>query len=193
MGAEALAAAYAANTGAIRFGLLLAMVSAALAIPFVAVIATQMRRIEGAFPVLTFTELVAGAVAVVILLVPTVMWTAAAYRPERAPEVIQGLNDFAWLFLLMTFAPFFVQLVSIGLAVLTDRRSPPLFARWVGYFNVWVAVLFMPGALITFFKTGPFAWNGLLAFWMPLSVFLLWFVVMFVVLVKAIRTPDAEG
>jgi hypothetical protein len=30
--------------------------------------------------------------------------------------------------------------------------------------NVAIALLFAPGGLITFFKSGPFAWNGLLAF-----------------------------
>ena len=193
MTAAEVADAYSQHTGTIRFGILLAMVSTALTLPFIAVIAVQMRRIENAFPILTFTELVAGAVTAMILLMPTVLWTAAAFRPDRNPEIILALNDLAWLFLLMTFAPFFIQLVSIGLAVLCDKREQPLFARWVGYFNIWAAILFMPGALITFFKTGPFAWNGLLAFWMPLTVFLGWYVVMFFALLKAIQTPAAEN
>ena len=48
-----------------------------------------------------------------------------------------------------------------------------------------------PGGLITFFKTGPFAWNGLLAFWVPLVIFFVWFLVMFVALLKTIREQES--
>ncbi|MGR8921033.1 MAG: hypothetical protein ACU85V_15565 [Gammaproteobacteria bacterium] len=187
--AAAIAGAYGEGTGFIRFGILLAMFSAGLTIPFVAVIAIQMRRIEGRFPILTYCELVAGAVTVILLTMPTVMWSAAAFRPDRGAELIQLMNDFAWLCLLMTFCPFFVQLGSFGLAVLSDRHAPPLFPRWLGYFNIWVAILFVPGALVTFFKAGPFAWNGIIGFWVPLTAFLLWYLVMFFALLKAVRTP----
>ena len=100
------------------------------------------------------------------------------------------LNDFAWLLLIMTLSPFFVQLMTVGLAIISDNSATPVFARWVGYFNIWVAILFIPGALITFFKTGPFAWNGLLAFWLPLAVFFAWYLVMFPALIKAIMQPS---
>lgn len=193
MSATDLAEFYGQNTGTIRFGILLAMIGSGMVIPFAAVIAIQMRRIEGNAPVLTYTAMMAGAVGTLILLIPTVLWTAAAFRPERNPDLILLLNDFAWLLLIMTFPSFFVWFVSIGLAILSDPRDPPLFARWVGYFNIWLAVLAIPGGLVTFFKTGPFAWNGLLAFWVPVSVFVAWFLVMFWVLLRAIRTPTVDA
>ena len=187
--AAAIAAFYNANTGSIRFGLLITMISASLTMPWIAVVGVQMRRTERDFPVLTATQLVAGAVTVIFLTVPVLIWTVAAFRPERAPELIQLMSDFGWLMLIMTFPPFFVQLVAIGLAIVSDNHERPVFARWIGYFNIWVAILFLPGGLITFFKSGPFAWNGLLAFWLPLTVFFLWYIVMFFALIKAIRQP----
>ncbi|MGR9090950.1 MAG: hypothetical protein ACU85U_10275 [Gammaproteobacteria bacterium] len=188
--AAAIAAFYDANTGSIRFGLLITMISASLTIPWVAVVGVQMRRTERDFPVLTATQLVAGAVTVVFLTVPVLIWTVAAFRPERTPELIQLMSDFGWIMLIMTFPPFFVQLVAIGLAIVSDNHERPVFARWLGYFNIWVAILFLPGGLITFFKSGPFAWNGLLAFWLPLTVFFLWYIVMFFALIRAIRQPS---
>ena len=187
LSASEIADFYRQNTGTIRFGILLAMFSMSLTLPWIAVIAVQMRRTEGEFPVLTYTQLVAGAATLAILLIPTLLWTTAAFRPERSPELILLLNDFAWLLLVMTFSPFTVQLIAIGLAIISDKNKPPVFARWVGYFNLWVAILFIPGALVTFFKSGPFAWNGLLAFWLPLTVFFAWYLVMFPALLKAIR------
>ncbi len=192
LGANEIAEIYRSNTGMIRFGAMLSMTSMALTIPFIAVIAIQMRRTEGEFPVLTYTQLVAGAATLMPLLLPTLIWNIAAFRPERDPQLTLLLNDFAWIIFIMTFSPFFVQLASIGMAIVSDRHEKPVFARWIGYFNLWVAILFIPGALITFFKTGPFAWNGLLAFWMPLTVFFGWYLVMFFALLKAIRQPSTS-
>jgi hypothetical protein len=66
--------------------------------------------------------------------------------------------------------------------VLGDRNASPEMPRWVGFMNLWVAVLFIPGGFLTFFKTGPFAWNGVFVYWIPLVVFLGWYLVMVVLL-----------
>jgi hypothetical protein len=191
--AASVAAFYQANTGVLRTGILIGMISCALTIPWIAVVAVHMKRAEGDTPVLTVVQIVAGTVTVVILTFPFVIWTAAAFRPERAPELVQLLNDFGWIMIVMTFPPFFTQLAAIGVAVLLDKNARPIFPRWVAYFNIWVAVLFIPGALITFFKTGPFAWNGILAFWLPLVVFMGWYIVMFFVLLKVIKEQQQSA
>ena len=104
LGDAAVAVFYQQNTLTIRFGILIAMISSALVIPFGAVIAIQMKRIEGdAAPILSLVEIMVATVTGVILLVTTVVLTAAAFRPERAAEVILAYNDFAWILLLMTF------------------------------------------------------------------------------------------
>jgi hypothetical protein len=51
----------------------------------------------------------------------------------------------------------------------------------------------VPACLLTFFKTGPFAWNGLLAFWVPATVFGLWFWVVGFAVIKAIKTNIVES
>jgi hypothetical protein len=187
----AIAEFYQRNIFTIRFGILTAMISSALLIPFGAVIAVQMKRIEDdVAPILSIVEVMAATVTSIILLLATVVWTVAAFRPERAAEVILSYNDFAWILLLMTFSPFLVQFTAIGFALLSDRNDPPLFPQWAGYFNFWLAFLAVPGGLITFFKSGPFAWNGLLAFWIPIVAFIAWFFVMAPLLIQAIRRNE---
>lgn len=44
-----------------------------------------------------------------------------------------------------------------------------------------------------FFKNGPFAWNGVFCFWIPLTAFAIWMVGMFLLLRNAINDEALEG
>ncbi|MCK9504103.1 MAG: hypothetical protein M0Q95_07960 [Porticoccaceae bacterium] len=178
---------YVSNLTGIRTGMIFMLVGAGFFIPFIALISSQMRRMEHTPPVLAYTQLLGGSMSVMIILIPIMLWTTAAFRPERNPEITQMLNDAAWLITAMTFSPGIIQNLSIGLAVLWDRSAKRIFPRWVAYVNFWMALGFLPAGLMTYFKTGPFAWNGLLAFWLPLVAFTIWFNVMFIALMRAIR------
>ena len=184
---------YQQNTLAIRSGALLMMSCTGLMCAFVAVIAVQMRRIEGRHGVLTIAQISSGTVGVVVFLIATVCWTVAAFRPDRSPELIMLLNDFGWICFLMTFAVFVAQDFVIGFTILSDKNEQPIFPRWLGYFNLWVGVTFIPGGLLTFFKTGPFAWNGLFVWWVPFVVFFTWYIVMFIMLRGAIIRESKQS
>jgi hypothetical protein len=86
----------------------------------------------------------------------------------------------------------FVQCLAVGACILKDKAED-VYPRWLGYFNIWVAVLFLPGSLLYFFKDGPFAWNGLFVWWIPLSVFFGWFIVMFVMTIKSLNRQERGG
>ena len=182
---------YQAHTNQIRFGLLVMMGASACILPFAAVISAQMKRMEDKPSVLSNLQLVSGGIGVVFFIVPCLLWSIAAFRPERDAELIHLMNDAGWLMFLMPFTTFIVQNFAIGLAILGDNSAQPVFPRWVAYLNFWVAVLFIPGGLLTFFKTGPFAWNGLFAFWVPFVVFFSWYMVMFMLLRKGIIAQAA--
>jgi hypothetical protein len=194
LSAEAIAAIYQQNTLPIRFGTLLLLACSGLMCPFVAVIALQMRRIEGdRFPILTMTLISAGTLNVMFFILPAVIWTAAAFRPERDPELTRLLNDLGWIAFLMPFTTFIIQNFALGFTILGDKRPRPVFPRWLGFFNFWVAVLFIPGGLLTFFKIGPFAWNGLFVWWIPFLVFFTWYLLMFYMLRIAIIEQGKEA
>lgn len=191
--ANDIATIYRANPVAIRFGILLMLTSAAFQGPFAAAISIQMRRIEGKNPIMSYVQLGAGAVAMLVVSIPMMLFAATAFRPERMPEITQALNDVSWLLFLMPFGPAGIQSLAIGLAVLSDKNVKPIFPRWVAYYNFWVAFLYLPGGFIMFFKTGPFAWNGFIGFWIPAITYFIWLVLMCPVLIRAIRAEAAEA
>lgn len=188
--AAQIVAFYQEHTNLVRTGLLLTQFSCIFFLPWVAVLTEQMKRMAGPSTVLATTQLISGAVALFIILLPTLIWGVASFRPERNPELTLLLNDLAWLIFTMTFAPFVTQAVAIGLAILGDQRPQPLMPSWLGYFNFWTALSFVPAGLILFFKTGPFAWNGVIGFWLPVVVFFVWFIVMLVFVFKAIQRAE---
>ena len=90
-------ARYQQHTTSIRIGSVLLMLAAALLGPFFAVITTQMMRIEGPFAALSLSQILAGAGVYIFILLPGVLFSIAAFRPERSPEITQTLNDMAWI------------------------------------------------------------------------------------------------
>jgi hypothetical protein len=182
-----ISAYYQEHATGIRFGMLLMMFAGSLNCVFVGAISTQLRRIEKDNPMWTYGQLAAGCAGSVIIIVGAMLMTAVAFRPDRGPELTYLLFDLSWIMVVMPGTPAAVQNFTIGFAILSDKSMSPVFPRWLGFFNIWTGLLFLPGALVTFFKTGPFAWNGLLAFWLPAALFGPWFFVMFFMMRKAIR------
>ncbi len=150
-------------------GFVLSSVGVVLMMPMLALISVHMLRMEGRLPLMAFTQLMAAAVTVIINMFPQLIFAIAAFRTNREPGDIVLLNDLAWLLLFTGIAPFMVQNVAIGVAVLRDGSG--VFPRWVGFLNFLVAFAFVPDVLAFFFKTGPFAWNGVFVFWLALTAY----------------------
>jgi hypothetical protein len=169
---------------------MLLMFTGSLMMPFFGVISAQLRRIEGRNSPLAYTQLISGVMAAALFAPSAVVWAAAAFRPERTAQEIQLLNDIGWLFFVMP-GPFGIpQMGAIGLGILMDRRKDPIYPRWVGYLNLWMAMLLVPSVFAGMFRSGPFGWNGLIALWVPATFYFLWFAIMLVFTFKAVRKPD---
>jgi len=183
---------YTTNPTAVRAGLLLAILSLSGVGALVAVITTTMLSMEGRNPVLSFLQLIAGTVTWVLLIVPLVIMNVAAFRPERSPELTMMLNDLAWILFIPPVGPFVVQNIAIAAAILLDKSATPTLPRWVGYLNLWVGFLFLPGTLSYFFTDGPFAWQGIFSFWLALAAYATWAFVMGLSVRAAIKREPVE-
>ncbi|KDE98274.1 lipoprotein [Mycolicibacterium aromaticivorans JS19b1 = JCM 16368] len=167
----------------VLIGLVIAQLGVCLVFPLIALITLAMLRIEGRTPLLTIIQAVTGAATGVLLLMPMLLMAVIAFRPDRTPELTVTLNDIAWLLFLTPIAPFMIQNIAIGTAILGDKRS--LLPRWVGYFNFWVAAAFIPDVLAFFFHDGAFSWRGVFVFWLALFAYAAFLIVMGVVLRNA--------
>ena len=78
-----------------------------------------------------------------------------------------------------------VPMAVIAFSKNNDENSA--FPRWFGYLTLWVAVSGSVGVLAMMFRTGPFAWNGAISFYLPLVMFAVWLVALVYCLVKAIN------
>ena len=176
--AQALAEFYASRANAIRAGMIIGLLGMAGYAMLVGAISAQMQRMHGPSRLPVYLQLGAGSIGVLTVMFPVMLFAVTAFRPERDPQLTQLLNDTAWLIIIPAFPTFLAQFLAIALGIFADDQERPVFPRWAAYFNVWVGLLFIPGGFAYFFRDGPFAWDGLLAFWVAATAFFLWLLVM---------------
>ena len=190
--AQEVATLYQENTVAIRIGAVLIMLGSAFYFPWVVTLSELISKMEIKSTFYNRCQLVSGSICMLFFFLPGLFFAICAFRPERAPELTQLMNDIAWLFLITPIPPFLIQYMSLALATFKDKEQKVL-PRWYGYFTIWTTVLFLPGFIPYFIKTGPFAWNGFFAFWVPLTIFGVWILVTIWLAIKAINKLANES
>ena len=192
--AAEVAAIYRNNATGILLGSLLIMAGSTLLVAFACGIATQMKRMEGFLSPYAYIQMFAGTFALVPVFLSAILFSAAAFRPERPDELILLLSDLGFLSLTIAGFPAAAQVIAIGLAVLNDRNKIPVFPRWLGFINLWDGVLFLPTTLVALFKIGPFTWRGALGFWLAAVALGIWVNVMVWALMRARATlPQGQA
>ncbi|MEC9357980.1 MAG: hypothetical protein VX836_08930 [Pseudomonadota bacterium] len=193
--AEQTAAIFRDNANGIRTGLLLCYIGCVFYLAFGASINAETERIPGVPAVLLKLQSAAFAATVLLIAGPFMIWLTAAFRPEsQSAELIQALNDLGWISFLFGWLPFVTWYMTTGAAILCDTRTTdPLYPRWAGYLSLVLGLGQTSASFLIYFKTGPFAWDGLFSWWLPASEFFLWFVVMTVLSTKAINRRYRES
>jgi hypothetical protein len=182
--AAVIATKYAQHATGVRIGAIISAIGLALIAPFGGALAAQTRPAEGARPFLTYVQVLSVAVASVFVVLACTIWAITAFRPgDYPPEIVRYSNDLAYFLFIFTWPPFTVWFVAIALAAFKDAEQAP-FPRWSGYLCIWLAVQISAGALIAFFKTGPFAYNGLFALYLPVALFFVWVMAMTFVMLR---------
>jgi hypothetical protein len=179
---------YAVRHTKIRVGAVIASWTSAFMVPLSIVIAAQMSRQETGRKVWSAMTICGGALMSIFLVLPPLFWGVAAFTPSRAPQVTAIMHELGMLTLTTTdqfYIFMWVAIVVICLLPTSITNSP--FPRWFGYFTAWIAVMFEAGAFAFLPRTGPLAWNGLLVFWLPLTLFGAWIAVMSYLLLTSLK------
>jgi hypothetical protein len=89
---------------------------------------------------------------------------------------------------------FILQAVPIAVVCFIGNPAEnSAFPRWFGFMTAWVVIGTEIGVLAQLFKTGPFAWNGLFTFWIPIFLFSGWFATLCVTVLRAISRQERDA
>jgi hypothetical protein len=122
------------------------------------------------------------------MLIMGVACTVGAMRPDRDPELMSWLYDFAFLSFEGTMGVFLIGSLVWMVAVLLDRNR--VFPKWFAYLNLCNALTEVVVAPAWIFKSGAFAWDGAIAWWTNMGVFVTYTTVFLTLLRRMILRED---
>jgi hypothetical protein len=156
--------------------------------PINALLAYSMRRMSVS-RVFGYSYLVMYSLSAVPgMLVMAVAMTVGALRPDRDPELIHWLYDFAFLSFEGTMGVFLLGSLVWMVAILIDKNR--VFPKWFGYLNLCNALTEVVIAPAWMLHRGVFAWNGLVAWWIDMVVFVIYTGVFIMLCRKMIQRED---
>jgi hypothetical protein len=156
--------------------------------PINALLAYSMRRMSVS-PVFGYSYLIMYSLSAIPgMLVMAIAMTVGALRPDRDPALIQWLYDFAFLSFSGTMGVFLIGSLVWMVAILIDKNR--VFPKWFGYLNLCNALTEVVVAPAWMFHRGAFAWNGAIAWWINVFVFVFYTAVFIILLRKLIARED---
>jgi len=169
----AMAHFYAERKTSVAFGLSLFC----LATAFLAVYSVQLGlwlwRMEGRSPLMAISQILGGFGVVLLIFISNCLWIGAAYRADVTdPAIVHALNDAAWFGFLIGWVILALQMAATAAVTFHDRSGtvprPVSIATAIGAVGLFTA----NGCAFT--KSGPFAWDGVLGYYLPMVIWGVW-------------------
>jgi hypothetical protein len=176
------------NHHGLLFGFGIMFLVTGMTAPCNALIAYSMRRmsVSRAF---AYSYLVLYSLSAIPgMLLMCIALTVGAMRPDRDPALIGWLYDFAFLSFVGTMGVFLIGSLVWMVAILLDKNR--VFPKWFAYLNLCNGLTEVVVSPAWIFKSGVFAWNGLIAWWIDMVVFVLYTGVFITLLRKMILRED---
>lgn len=192
LSADEVVALYAGHNLQFRIGIVLMLVTGAFTTPWSVVVYLQMTRDETGAPTWGVMQALAATIGSWFFFFPVAMWGMCAFTVGRAPELTVLLHECAWLTFVTPISIFPFQIFPTAVVCLSHKQDPDrsAFPRWLGFFSIFAGISGSSGFIAQIFKTGPFAWDGLFPFYLPVILYFSWMVCMFYTLFRAIRLQE---
>ena len=153
----------------ILLGFAIIFTIAGFSLAMTALASYSMRRMSVS-PVFAYSYLVIYSLAGIPgMLLTCIALVVGAMRPERDPKIIGWLYDMGFLSFSGTMGIFLIGSLIWGVAILLDNNR--VLPKWFGYLNLCNALTEVVVAPCCMFKLGPFAWDGVIAFYLNMVVF----------------------
>ena len=170
-----LAEFYAVRDLEVEIGMSLFCIATAFLTVFCVQLSISLWRTERASPLMVATQALGGFGVVMLIFISCCLWIGAAYRADGAnPDVTVALNDAAWFGFLVGWVMLSLQMFATAAITLHDKRDEPLVPRWVSNASIVGAVLLVTANGCAVTKTGPFAWDGVLGYYLPMAIWGVW-------------------
>lgn len=124
-------------------------------------------------------------------LLVAVCFLTATFRADRDPEVVSMLYDLGMLSYNGSLGCFSAAYLVFAIAILYDKND--IFPKWFAYVTIWQIITEVIATQMFVFYSGPFAWNGSLAFWWSVVVFTVWLALLIMLLKRAAEREPADA
>lgn len=181
------------NAGQIRAGMVGAMTFAPTYMIWGLGIAKVMETLEGNNRVMSILQLWGAGLTVIPVYMCCIFILAGTYRADTLdPSIIQLMYDMSWLTISVSYSVTTMQMIAMGASFLADKRTTPLVPKWLCWYSIWGGTMFLAEDLMPFFKSGIFARNGLMNFWVEYSIYFFYMLFVTYYLYKAVARLERE-
>ena len=182
---------YTQNNLQFRIGVVLCLIVSGFNLPMGVVFSIQMAKREKGVPIWAITQGLAVVLETMLFFLPPLFWGVAAFSPERDPAVTQTMHELAFLTFITPIGAFPLQTIPMVVVALANQDDPNVaFPRWVGWLTLFVTIAAEPAVAAMIFKSGPFGWNSIFPFYIPVGIFGPWLAALMFTLLRAIKRQE---
>ncbi|EKF21821.1 putative membrane protein [Mycolicibacterium hassiacum DSM 44199] len=124
-------------------------------------------------------------------LLVAVCFLTATFRADRDPELVGMLYDLGMLSYNGSLGCFSAAYLVFAIAILYDKNE--IFPKWFAYVCIWQIVTEVIATQMYVFYSGPFAWNGSVAFWWAVLIFTFWLGALILLLRRAAAREPVDS